>query len=128
MAAEYGGELVGDGEDRVETVRKCEVDVLVDLIGREVVLAGLDLHQCGPGAITSGDPNQPVRAELLLSQLEGNFDVGGEAARRSAAGIGDQTAELFHRAHDGQKGGSGSTFLLSRASYARYGNKSGLMP
>ena len=84
MLAGDGRYLVRDGDDGVETLFPSDVEVVLQLFGREFVAAGLDLYQRRPRRGTSGDTNEAIRVELLLPELKRDLDVALDAAARGA--------------------------------------------
>ncbi|MCP3801072.1 hypothetical protein NLX83_17570 [Allokutzneria sp. A3M-2-11 16] len=119
MLTGNSGDLVGDRQQRVEPLLPRDVEVGVELLGLQRVVPGLDLHERGPGPSAARDPDEAVRDELLLPQLERDLDEGLDPSGGRAEGLDHGPAELPHDGHDREQRRGGAALLLVGAADAR---------
>src|SRR5215213_2424917 len=79
--------LVGDREERLYLVAAGDLEVVLELLGLQIVTAGLNLHQSCPDAGPPADPDQPVGDHLLPVQVELDLDECLDLSRRCAYGL-----------------------------------------
>ena len=123
-----GRDLVGDGDDRVEALVAGDVEVVLQLLGCELVRAGLHLHQGGPGLRAAGDPDEPVGVEPLLAEDERHLDEALQRAGRRAERLDERATELLDRAEHRQQCGGRPALLLLGAVDARRRDEPRLVP
>jgi hypothetical protein len=70
-----GHDLVGDGQQRIELVLAGHVQVGLDLARDQLVPAGLDFHQRGPGPLAGDHLEQAVWPQFLIPVGERDLDV-----------------------------------------------------
>src|SRR5689334_6534740 len=112
MLAGDGRDLVGDGQDRVESFGPGDVEVVLQLLGLERVAAGLNFNEACPRLRSASDADEPVWVEPLLTEHEGDLDIGADRTGWRAERLKERPAILAHRAQHRQERRRGPTFLL----------------
>ena len=72
-------DLVADGDEGLEALLPRDIEVGLELLGLELVRAGLDLDQRGPGACRER-PGSAHPGSTLLAEQEGHLDVALQGA------------------------------------------------
>jgi hypothetical protein len=104
------------------------IQVSLDLARDQLVAAGLDLDQSGPGPLPGHHLKQAIGPQLLLPVGERDLDVGRQPAGRCAHRDRYRAAEFPHRLHHGQKRRSCPAFLLIGAADTGHREQPGTFP
>jgi hypothetical protein len=70
-----GHHLMGDGQQRIELVLAGHIQVGLDLARDQLMAAGLDLDQRGPGPLPGHHLKQAIGPQLLFPVAERDLDV-----------------------------------------------------
>ena len=106
-------------------MRPGDVEIVLELLGREFVPAGLDLHKSGP-RLAPRDADEPVRKHLLVAEHEGDFDVA--LYRPQVHRMASERGRIPSPSHDCEESRRRSSLLLLGAIDAGCRNQACRMP
>ena len=106
-------DLVADRDERVEALRLGHVEVVLQLLAGQIVLAGLDLDQSRPDALAARHTDEPVGDDLLPAfHVERHFDEGLHLTCDGTHRSQQRTTEFLDDPHHRQKRRRRATFLF----------------